>query len=438
MLNRDELELVAACEKRLSYMATYMALHDRFNYEIFSRMQKVADPGVGTAGVCPDGLKVKFLYSPAFISSLSIPELAYVVSHEVGHVVMHHFDRGLPTKPWERALYNAAADLAINSLFKPREGIKEVPALKEDIKLPDGTVLASKGSPSALLPSKFGLPDLLSLEHYYGLLLDKYRQAMEEQPGDEGDSPQKGSGKGQSGPGGDGDSGSDPEGGEGDPKKDSPADMGHASWKNDEIAKAIAKEWVDTVDRLEKWGDTPGSVKASVMAAQKASVRWDQLLREKYGQMTSTKRVSTYKRPSRRFGYPWCSKKTEPRDKKLVMIDTSGSISDRDLSRFKAETDRLAEEQVVEYMTFDTVLHMEEALPWDPGLEFRFKGRGGTDVGPALKYAAEHGYQDCIVLTDGYFEAPAVTTGVNVLWVITKGGSKRPANFGTVVMIDGH
>ena len=434
MLDRDELVLIAECEKRLSYMATYMALHDRFNYEIFSRMQKVADDKVGTAGVCPDGLKIKFLYSPAFISSLSIPELAYVVSHEVGHVVMHHFDRGLPARPWERALYNVAADLAINSLFKPRDGIKAIPPLKEDVKLPDGTIIGHKGAPSALVPTKFGLPELLSLEHYYGLLLDKYRQAAEDSQGEEGDSTQNGSGKGKSGSGGDGSSKSDPDGGE----KDQPSDLGHTSWKTDEISKVIAKEWVDTVDRLDKWGDTPGSVKASVRSAQKATVRWDQLLREKYGQMTATKKVSTYKRPSRRFGYPWCSKKTEPRDKKLVLIDTSGSISDRDLSRFKAETDRLAEEQVVDYLTFDTVLHMEEALPWDPGLLFQFKGRGGTDVRPALKYAEEHGYQDCIVLTDGYFESPATPTGVEVLWVIAHGGSRKPASFGTVVMIEGH
>lgn len=430
--DREYSELVAKCERRLSYMATYMALHDRFNYEIFTRMQKEPSETIPTAGVSPDGTRIKLLYSPKYIDSLSVPELAYVISHEVAHVVLHHFDRCPPAGKVERGLYNIAADLAVNSLFTPREGIKEVPLLKEDSLLPNGDVLARRGSPSALVPSLFGFPERLSLEGYYSLLLDKFQEEVNEDPGEEGedpgDSPESGGEQGEDNEGGTGDSGDSDT--DGDAQSDS-----HSQWKADSIAQAVAKEWVETVDKFGAWGDVGGDVRSVVRAAQTTSVPWDQLIRQKYGDMVSIKKVSTYKRPSRRFGYPWCSKMTEPRDKKLVIIDVSGSISDKEVSRFKAETDRLSEEQHVDYITFDTQVLMDEALPWDPGLEFHFEGRGGTDVRPALKFAEERGYADCIVLTDGYFPTPEEPDGVSVLWVITPGGCVKPAPFGDVVLI---
>jgi predicted metal-dependent peptidase len=428
--SEDGRKLVAACEKKLSYMTTYMAIHDRFNYEIFARMSKVADASVGSAGVSSDKDSIRFLYNPRYIGGLTTQQLAYVVSHEVGHVVLHHFDKQRPKEARLSKLHDIAADLAVNTLFKPLDGIKDVPPAHVPLLGPDGAELIRVGSPAALVPARFGLPELQSLEKYYQMLMDMYPEQGGGQSGEDEDQ-QGNNGQGES----------QPDGGESGDGEEYPApsmENSHGQWEKDGVAEALAREWVEGMQGQESWGSLKGYQKAAVSSAQKASVPWDALLRQKLGDMSSTTKVSTYKRPSRRFGYPWCSKMIEPRDRKLVAIDTSGSVSDRDLSRFKTEIDRLSEEQLVDYITFDAHIHQESPMQWVPGRTFEFQGRGGTEVGPVLEMARKHGYQDCIILTDGYFDAPhpADASGLEVLWVITKGGVTRPAEFGAFVQVD--
>lgn len=434
---------VPDCTRKLSYMATYMALNDRFNYEVFHRMSKEPSASVGTLGVTPDGVGVKLLYNPGYVDRLRTEELAYMVGHEVGHVVMHHFDKSRPSDPFDQILYDMAADLAINSLFRPEAGIKEPPRRMKDVTLPDGSVLLPAGGSECILPENFGFSPMLSHEAYVDLLQSRYKSrrnrggsgggaekaggtssATSPAPGSEGGGDEAGDSPGASDPGEQGVPGEGKQCGS------------HGEWSNSPLATAAAREWVETVKQCESWGSLAGSSIRAILGAQESTVPWDVLLREKYGSMQSRRLASTYKRPSRRFGYPWCSKKMEPRDKKLVLIDTSASIRQEDLSRFRAETDKLSEVQCVYYMTFDTKLHQEEALPWSIGMEVAFTGGGGTNIASALRYAQDHQYQDCIVLTDGYFAAPRKPDGVEVLWVITKGGSSRPANFGEVVLMN--
>lgn len=436
------------CSKRLSYMATYMAINDRFNYEIFHRMAKEPSQLVKTIGVAPDSVGVKLLYDPWYVASLSTQELAYMISHEVGHVVMHHFDKSRPTDDHDSILYDLAADLAINCLFKPMPGVKEPPRRRQDIKLPDGQVLLPAGASECVLPENFGFSPLLSHEAYVYLLSERYKNGGSTGSGKDsrGDSGGRGAGSAPGKQQGTGASETGQPGGAGpSPSSTGPrsedagteeAERGsHGGWASSALASAAAKEWISSVQSSRSWGSLPGEVVRRILAAQETSVPWETLLREKYGSMHSSRLVSTYKRPSRRFGYPWCSKKMSPRDKKLVLIDTSASVGDADLQRFKAETDRLSEAQCVYYMTFDTRLHQEEALPWTTGFDVQFRGGGGTNIAAALRYAQERSYQDCVVLTDGYFAEPRKPEGVEVLWVITRGGSRRPACFGEVVMI---
>ena len=433
------------CTRKLSYMSTYMALSDRFNYEVFHRMPKEPSGLVDTVGVTPDGVGVKFLYNPWYVDSLRTEELAYMVGHEVGHVVMHHFDKSRPTDQLDQVLYDVAADLAINSLFPPEAGVKDPPRRRKDVTLPDGSILLPAGASECVLPENFGFSPRLSHEAYLDLLTRKY-EGKRASKGKSTENSRQDSGKssGGSGSSGKGKVGAGkPEEADRAPGENGDGQQGeqkqpgsHAGWERSTLANAAVKEWVETVRSGNAWGSLPGHAIRAILSSQESTVSWDTLLREKYGNMHSSRLASTYKRPSRRFGYPWCSKKMEPRDKKLVLIDTSASISQADLSRFRAETDRLSEIQCVYYMTFDTRLHQEEALPWSAGMDIGFTGGGGTNILTAIRYAEEHQYQDCVVLTDGYFAKPRKPEGVEVLWVITKGGSKTPADFGEVILMN--
>ena len=162
------------CTRKLSYMSTYMALSDRFNYEVFHRMPKEPSGLVDTVGVTPDGVGVKFLYNPWYVDSLRTEELAYMVGHEVGHVVMHHFDKSRPTDQLDQVLYDVAADLAINSLFPPEAGVKDPPRRRKDVTLPDGSILLPAGASECVLPENFGFSPRLSHEAYLDLLTRKY------------------------------------------------------------------------------------------------------------------------------------------------------------------------------------------------------------------------------------------------------------------------
>lgn len=66
--------------------------------------------------------------------------------------------------------------------------------------------------------------------------------------------------------------------------------------------------------------------------------------------------------------------------------------------------------------------------------EVQFKGRGGTCFSPVFEHASEKGFSQVVILTDGYAENvdPRLIEGMEVVWVITKGGQKN-GKPGTVI-----
>lgn len=70
------------------------------------------DDRIRTAGVCPSG---KILLSPAFIGKLQIPEIAFVIGHELYHYYYQIFDR--MTDHCDRYLVNVAHDCIINNML---------------------------------------------------------------------------------------------------------------------------------------------------------------------------------------------------------------------------------------------------------------------------------------------------------------------------------
>tara|TARA_R110000751_G_scaffold73165_2_gene148094 strand:- start:2484 stop:3749 length:1266 start_codon:yes stop_codon:yes gene_type:complete len=91
---------------------------------LYAALKKVEDPAVST--MCTDGREIR--YNPEFVLTLSIPELLFVLCHEVLHVAfLHQIRRG------ERdfKLWNIAADYAINGilikagLVMPKDGLHD-------------------------------------------------------------------------------------------------------------------------------------------------------------------------------------------------------------------------------------------------------------------------------------------------------------------------
>jgi predicted metal-dependent peptidase len=189
-------------------------------------------------------------------------------------------------------------------------------------------------------------------------------------------------------------------------------------------------------NKSQSWGSMSSDVKELILAAQKSTVPWTKLLRHYFGNLLSNRRAPTFKRPNRRFGYPYSGTKPQYADRKLVVIDTSGSVGDDDLAQFLCEVNKLAEKTPVDLCLFDADI-TQYPKPFDKRhATYEFSGRGGTDFDPPFKLASDKNYKSLICLTDGYAPAPEYPQGVkDVIWVITSDG-KCPVDWGKQVKID--
>ena len=208
----------------------------------------------------------------------------------------------------------------------------------------------------------------------------------------------------------------------------------HSGWDKSEMADSQIREWVRGIESSNKWGNTSAEMREMIRSAQRSEVPWTSILKHYYGQISTTSTRPTYKRPSRRMWYPWSGRVRECVDKKLVGIDTSGSVSSKMLGKFLAETNKLAQTQPVDVLSWDIGITMKKAVSWEKKhLNFAFSGRGGTDPQPCLDYAKEHGYRELVMLTDGFFGPVTKPAGLRVLWVITPDGTTANLPFGTII-----
>jgi predicted metal-dependent peptidase len=301
----------------------------------------------------------------------------------------------MPERKEDHKLYNIAADLAINCLI-PSNPSRYMPKCKDE---------KFKGKDIGVLPTKepYNFPDKLSMEQYVLLLREKK------------------------------DKGEDIGDGEGFDN--------HGEW-SDADAEIVKQEIRNKIEQISKrengWGNMPGDIQGIIQAAQKSSIRWWRYLKHYLGNLVTTKVESTFKKPNRRYGYPYCGTKRLHTDRKLVAIDRSGScMSEEDQSHFLAEVNKLAEIQPVDIISFDCGVH-GKIRPFDrKHVTFKYEGgSGGTEFDSVMKLADERRYQSLIILTDGQAAAPTKPAHVkDVLWVLTSPNEKPPVEWGQRVHI---
>lgn len=382
-------------EDRWKWILTFMVLEDMFVHEILMLMERNSNNAIATMGVAVHEGRLLLEYNPKFITDMTDPELRYVVTHEIYHVVLHHCTTRLPIRKEDHKLYNMAADLAINSLI-PETPNRHMPKNKDD-KDPKNL-----GQTMGLLPAHFDFPAKLSMEQYILLIKEKGTDKCLNEVGAEGfDS--------------------------------------HEGWSDAdaEIVKQIIRNKIEEISKKESvWGNLPGDVQAIIKAAQVSTIRWWKYLRHFLGTLVTTKRESTFKKPNKRYGYPYCGNKLLHTDRKLVGVDTSGSILIEDLSNFLSEINKLAEIQPVDLVLFDHAIQ-GNIVPFNhKHVSFDFKGRGGTSFLPLFALAEHRRYQSLIILTDGCAEAPTKPFHVkDVIWVLTNPSNKPPVEWGKRVYI---
>jgi len=436
---------------------------------LIQMLNRRIDLSVDTAAVGVIQNKYTLFVNPFFYSAMPIEETIAVLRHEVYHLLNDHLKR---VKDREPRLWNVAADMAINPFIPnlPKfDHKKAVEYAMEKYGLSKDDVQKHLPKPdkegkcaSCLMPRDHGLPDGQTAEWYYNSIMNnpvlKQRfqskkiiiKAFDSSDDPEGSAGGKGQKDKKPGDGQDGQNVKD-QLDNGKATFDVKGDGEHDTWQDtqahsqqlvDEELKRIIR---DAKDRSPKsFGLLPGDMASIVSDFLKSKNNWKGTLRRWVQVMTDSIRVSTRKRPSRRYGNAYPGQRTDYILKLAVVADSSGSISDKELALMGGEINRIHETKIanITIIVADTqvqkVYKMKKAIkPKD----FKFPGRGGTIAQPWLDEADKQEVDAVIILTDGEFSYNLKKPKCAVLWALTMNGMsadqfRKQVPFGHVIKLD--
>lgn len=195
--------------------------------------------------------------------------------------------------------------------------------------------------------------------------------------------------------------------------------------------ESLIKMSLNTASNMSR-GIIPGDIKEYVMSAieyKKPKIEWFKVLRLFVGNSNRVVIKSSRMKLNRRVeSFPGLKIKTKM--KILVCIDTSGSVSEKDLESFWNEIHYIhSRGYSIDVLECDSEINSVK--------EFKFNtkpycsGRGGTDYTPAIEYYNNNirKYSCCIYFTDGECSAPDnYRKNSNLLWVISKNHSDSYKN----------
>ena len=197
-------------------------------------------------------------------------------------------------------------------------------------------------------------------------------------------------------------------------------------WEENDIAIEELNSLIkDYAARGEKsWGSLGRHLKDQILASLTAKIDYRKVLRNFRASILSDKKHLTRFKPSRCFGFEYMESKREFTTKLLLAIDTSGSISNKDLNNFYGVINKFFKYGIesIDVLNFDCELQGEPVNFKKRQTSFTISGRGGTNFQPVFDYAKNHPeYDGVIILTDGYADHPKKKLGTKArfVWVLT-------------------
>lgn len=396
---------------KLARARTTLVLDHPFFGILALRLRLLEAKGIGTMGV--DGKAIHF--DPSFVDELEFLELVGVVAHKVLHVaLLHPFRRG----ERDHKRWNDACDYAINQIL-----------IDAGFKLPEDRLLDSAYAG-------------LSAEEIYA------RLPQGSSGGDNG-----GSDSGGGDPDPSGDDNPDPNGdsSEDDDNQgqcpwgivmDAPPEDGEGKATQAELQRQAA-EWLAAATQAaaiaKRQGNLPDRLESMIEEIKQPSVPWQAVLR-RYLEAIFPSDYS-WSRPNRRHianGLYLPSVIKDGTGELVVAVDTSGSVSDAELTQFAGELSSI----VADVKPSSThVIYCDagiaEVQTYGPGdaIAFSAKGRGGTSFRPPFEWVAENGIvPKCFIyLTDLEGDFPDEPP-YPVIWASLKEGHEAP--FGNTVFVE--
>jgi len=421
-------EKITATKIRMSEVApffSYIVAHLTFESKEDLPMPTI---GVNARGNC--------VYDTKYIEGRNIEELTFDLSHEAMHVALEHclLDRVGTRDP---KMWNIAVDLVVNN-FMISSGIY---TKEEGIVAPDDDgkwSFIGKGNKRYHI-DKIGEK---TAEDVYDFLEKNAEPKNVGQYGKSKDNHMMSNG--------------------GDKKKDS-SGAGNASGnkekkegsgneESDEGSSVIndigEKDWKSILAEAAEFakgrGVTSKGIDRIVENALKSKRNWKKLL-NKYI-MSNIPNDFTYTRPSKRFVstdmyFPAMKKESIT---VAVAIDTSGSISQRDLGMFLGEVYNILgsfNDITLTYMMHDSTILKTKKYTHSNLHEIKREktlGGGGTSHKEIFEWANKNKPETLLCFTDGDSDIPECKRFRNTIWMLTSKDRSRDINFGTKIFFDKH
>lgn len=408
------------------------------------------DHSIPIAAVAMEGYNFKLLLRKGRYLDMPPEHQVGVLKHEILHISLGHLSPYYRNRCPDHKIFNIAADLEINQYIGDGE-------------LPEGCI-TMKTFPEYDLPEKAGTV------FYYDFLKQKIEDLKGEYPEEfygepcpgngpdqgpknPGDGPdggqdeQEGSSPGSSG---DKDGESESQSGKGPSQADQnlidmygQGDPSHSEWDKpdlepgedstgyweavDEIRRQqVRRAYHETVRQAGSNGRgfIPGNLLSEIdrLLLKKDPVTdWKAYFRRFIAASTSVVTKKTKRKESNRFiGMPGL--KFNPKHKLLIAVDTSGSVSDKELANFMAELEFISKAG-----TKMTVLHCDAGIAnveeYSKKTSVTVYGRGGTDFNPPVEYLNRNKtkYTCLVYFSDGECVPPSIKTTKPILWVMTRG-----------------
>lgn len=191
---------------------------------------------------------------------------------------------------------------------------------------------------------------------------------------------------------------------------------------NQAVQDILVRAAIQSKMQEDRPGSIPGELEIFLNGLLDPKLPWQRIL-QKYLH-AKVKNDYTFKKPNRRFfpTYHLPSLYSEGLMDIAVAVDTSGSVTDADFQVFISEVHSILKMMKPEKITlvqFDTALgNISEHRNISSISHIKFVGRGGTKIGPVLKWASEKKPKLLLVFSDGYFRFKDATVDTETLWII--------------------
>jgi predicted metal-dependent peptidase len=354
---------ISAADKMIRARANLIMLHPFFG-TLALRLKVVPEPGI--KGARTDGTTLR--YDPEYVEGLTSEQCVGLVAGTVMHPAMLHHTR---RNGRDLAKWNKACDYSIADILKDSK-----------LTMPEDMMAG---------PQYAGM----SAEHIYQLLPDSPKGGGNQQGQGQGQAQGQGQGQGD----GSGNGGVDDSPGQ----STSEVQEEEHEWKQ-ALAQAahIAKQQ----------GNLPAGISRLVDEILEPSVDWKQKLLRFMNEKAPDD--FSWQRPNRRHiaeGLYLPSMLQTATGEIVVVVDTSGSIGEKELSEFGGEIQAILTDlkpRKVHVIYCDAAINkVVEFGPHDPVI-LEAVGGGGTSFKPPFKYVEDHQINPrCLVyLTDGYGDFP--------------------------------